>query len=241
MRMNLGAWCMLAPALTLHAQTAGSADPVARYFVVFLRPDPARQPLAKADGERIQSAHMANIRSMAQRGVLAAAGPFDDTPATISGIFVLKAGSLESAQAIAAQDPTVIGYRNTADVHAWQGPPGIGDEYFRLHKLNPGMPENMQAHPLCILSRGPAWEDQGGTREALLMAHERYTARLREQGKLSAAGSMGGSGDLVGLTIFRPIPLEEAQRLLQEDPAVLAGVLRVELHTWWSSDHVLPW
>ena len=33
----------------------------------------------------------------------------------------------------------------------------------------------------------------------------------------------------------------EAQRLLEEDPAVKGDVLRVEWHRWWCSEHVLPW
>ena len=39
-------------------------------FLVFLRPDPARKPLPPAEAERIQTAHMANIKSMAANGVL---------------------------------------------------------------------------------------------------------------------------------------------------------------------------
>jgi uncharacterized protein YciI len=184
---------------------------------------------------------MANIRKMAEDGVLIAAGPFDDTPITISGMFVFKVGSLQSAQAIAAQDPTVTEHRNTVDVHAWQGPPGIAVEYFRLHKLNPNTPENMQVHPLCVLYRGIAWEEKLRTRDALLVAHQRYVDRLRDQGKLGAAGGIEAPDDLLGLVIFKSISLEEAQRLLSEDPAVQAGVLRVEYHSWWSSDYVLPW
>jgi hypothetical protein len=38
--------------------------------VVFLRPDPARKPLALEERQRIQDAHMANIRRMADDGVL---------------------------------------------------------------------------------------------------------------------------------------------------------------------------
>jgi hypothetical protein len=43
------------------------------------------------------------------------------------------------------------------------------------------------------------------------------------------------------MVIFKQVPPEEAQRLLGEDPAVQAGVPRVEYHNWWSSAHVLPW
>jgi uncharacterized protein YciI len=227
--------------ITLYGQTAAAPNATTRYYVAFLRPDPARKPLSKADGDRIQSAHMANIRKMAQDGVLVSAGPFDDTPTTISGIFIFNVDSLQSAQTIAAQDPTVIEHRNTIDVHAWQGPPGIGVEYFRLHKLDPRTPENMQVHPLCMVYRGTAWKDKARTRESLLVAHTQYLDHLRKQDKLSAAGSIEASDDFLGLVIFKPISIDDAQGLLQEDPAVQAGVLRIEYHRWWSSDHVLPW
>lgn len=227
--------------ISLYAQTTAAPNATTRYYVAFLRPDPARKPLSKADGDRIQSAHMANIRKMAQDGVLVSAGPFDDTPTTISGIFIFNVDSLQSAHAIAAQDPTVIEHRNTVDVHAWQGPPGIGVEYFRLHKLDPKTPENMQVHPLCMVYRGTTWEEKARTREPLLLAHERYVDHLKEQDKLSAAGSIEAADDFLGLVIFKPISIDDAQNLLQEDPAVQAGVLRIEYHRWWSSDHVLPW
>ena len=57
------------------AQEKAVAEGTTRYYVVFLRPDPSRKTLAKDEGERIQSAHMANIRKMAQDGILIAAGP----------------------------------------------------------------------------------------------------------------------------------------------------------------------
>jgi uncharacterized protein YciI len=227
-------------AVSLYARpNVAAVSPTARYYVVFLRPDPARKPLAKEEGERIQAAHMANIHKMANDGVLMAAGPFDDKPTTISGIFVFKSDSLQTAQAIAAQDPTVVAHRNTVDVHAWEGPPGIGVEYFRLHALDPKTPENMQVHPLCLVYRGTAWEDK--QRDSLVEAHVRYIDGLKEQGKLGAAGRIDAPDDLLGLVIFKPTSVEEAQRLLEDDPAVKAGVLRVEYHHWWSSDHVLPW
>ena len=135
------------------------------------------KPPVKDEGERIQFAHMANIRKMAQDGILMSAGPFDDKPNTINGSFVFRFDAqvppLESARQIAAQDPTVLEHRNTVDAHVWSGPQGIGDEYFRLHKLDPKTPENMQVHPLCMFYRGPAWEQQAVQRETLLRDHAR--------------------------------------------------------------------
>jgi uncharacterized protein YciI len=234
--LSLSAQSNVAP-----SQPNATQNPTTRYYVVFLRPDPSRRTVSKDDGDRIQNAHMANIRKMAGDGVLIAAGPFDDSPATISGIFVLKAASLQSAQDLARQDPTVVEHRNTVDVYAWQGPPELGAEYIRLHKLNPKTPENMQAHPLCLLYRGTTAEGRVGTHNSLLDLHERYIDDLRRQGKLGAAGRIETSDHLLSLVIFRAIPLEEAHRLLQADPAVRSGMLRMECHTWWSSDHVLPW
>jgi uncharacterized protein YciI len=245
MLMNRVVLSIFLAALSLGAQTTASPtttaapNATAPYYVVFLRPDPVRKVLAKEDGERIQAAHMANIHKMASDGVLVAAGPFDDEPTTISGVFFFKTDSLQRAQAIAAQDPTVLEHRNSVDVHGWAGPPGIGVEYFRLHALDAKMPENMQVHPLCMVYRGTAWES--GQRDSLLVEHERYIERLKEQGKLGAAGKIDAPDDLVGLVIFKPTSLEEARRVLGEDPAVQAGVLRIEYHHWWSSDHVLPW
>jgi uncharacterized protein YciI len=241
MRKMRIAWALLA-VLWLQPVLSGLATgDGTRYFVVFLRRDPERKPLTKEEGERIQSAHMANIHKMAADGVLIAAGPFEDEPPTISGIFVFKTDSLETAKRIAAGDPTVVEHRNIADVHAWMGPPGIGDEYRRLHAQDPKTPENMQVHPLCMMYRGAAWESMGDQRDSLMAAHRKYIVQLREHGKLSAAGPMEQPGDLVGLVIYRPIASEEARRLEEADPAVKAGVLRVEYHQWWSSDHVLPW
>jgi uncharacterized protein YciI len=216
----------LALALPLAAQTAATD----LYYLVFLRPAPDRTALAQADAERIQSAHMANIGSMAKRGVLVAAGPFGDQPTTISGVFFFKTGSIEEARRIAAQDPTVVEHRNVVEVFAWRGPKGLGEEYARLHKADPKMPEDMGVHPFVMLRRG----------EGEARGHCEYVAGLRRGGKLAAAGPIEGGGDLLEVLIFNRIPDDEAKRLVEDDPAVKAGALRPEHHRWWSAAHVLP-
>ena len=227
--------------LTL-ALAAMAQESTALYYVVFLRPDPARKTLSKEEGERIQNAHMANILKMASDGLLAAAGPFENDPPPISGIFVMKAKSLEEAERIAGQDPTVQEHRNTIDIHPWRAPAGIGDEYFRLHKEHPETPENMGVHPLMILVHGPGWDTTAPEDRVVAMAnHILYIQKLHREGKLAAAGSMEGDPKMVGMVVFQRIPLEDARRLIAEDPAVKASLVSVEPHRWWSSDHVLPW
>ena len=205
------------------------------YYLVFLRPDPARKPLAPADSERIQAAHMANIQAMADRGVLVAAGPFGDTPPTISGVFVFKTASLDEARRIGAQDPTVLEHRNLVEVHQWRGPAGIGAEYFRLHRQDPKTPQDMGVQPFCMLFRGPAWKESADLRE-----HDDYLARLRRDKTLAASGPIEADPSLVAIAVFNRMPDDEARRLIESDPAVKSGLLRVEYHRWWCAAHVLP-
>jgi uncharacterized protein YciI len=203
------------------------------YYLVFLRPAADRKALPAAEMERIQNAHMANIHSMADRGVLVAAGPFGDTPPTISGVFVFRTGSLEEARRIASADPTVVEHRNTVDVLAWRGPKGIGEEYVRLHKADRKTPEDMGIQPFFLL-RGH------GADEGALKAHDAYIAELRRQGKIGAAGAVEGDADIAAVAIFRRMPDAEARALMDADPAVKSGALRVEAHRWWCAAHVLP-
>jgi uncharacterized protein YciI len=210
------------------------AQPSELYYMAFLRPAPDRKPLPQAEMERIQTAHMANIRSMAARGVLVAAGPFGDTPPTISGVFVFRTGSLEEARRIASEDPTVVEHRNTVDVLAWRGPKGIGEEYVQLHKMDPKTPEDMGIQPFFLLRRG------NGVKAAALNEHDGYLAELRRQGKIAAAGAVEGDADVASVVIFRRMAEAEARGLIDADPAVKSGALRPEFHNWWCAAHVLP-
>ncbi|HKE24692.1 MAG TPA: YciI family protein [Bryobacteraceae bacterium] len=218
------------------AQATPAADSTDVYYLIFLKSDPARKALSKEEGERIMAAHMANIHSMADRGVLVAAGPFDDKPAMISGIFFLRASSFVEARRIAMQDPTVVEHRNQVDEHAWRGPKEIGAEYFRLHKDKPDTPEGMGVQPLFLIYRGARWAD----REQLWSAHIDYLAGLQRDGKLAMQGPTDGEDELSAMVVFNRISDEEAQRLMSKDPAVKANVLRTEFHRWWCAEHVIP-
>ncbi|HLJ17938.1 MAG TPA: YciI family protein [Bryobacteraceae bacterium] len=217
------------------AQMTPSHSPSETYYVVFLRPDPARKPISKEEGERIQKNHMANIMSMADHGILVAAGPFEDKPTTITGVFIFRVSSLQDAQQIASADPTVQAHRNIVEVHAWRGPKGIGEEYVRLHKEKPETPEGMGIQPLFLIYHGPGWSPSAQTD-----GHARYLAQLRAEGKVAMFGPTEGRDELVGIIVFNRVPDEEAQRLISADAAIAANQLRAEFHHWWCAEHVLP-
>jgi uncharacterized protein YciI len=216
---------------------SAARDGLRRYYIVFLRPNPSRKPIPVAERQRIQAAHMANINKMADDGILVAAGPMEDDPATISGIFVFNSPSLKDASGVAALDPTVVEGRNTVDAHEWIGPAGIGDRYFSEKKANSGMKAVMAAHAFCILKRGPSWSGSAGAGGA----RELFVESLRSAGALGAAGPVVGDPAIEWIVIFKSQSLEEAKRSLERDPDVRAGRLSVEYHRWWSADGVLPW
>jgi uncharacterized protein len=199
-------------ALPLAGQTTDT------YYLVFLRPAADRKALPKEEGERIQAAHMANIHSLADRGVLVAAGPFGDNPTTISGVFVFKAASLDEAKRIAAADPTVVAHRNTVDGITWTGPKAVGEQYKRLHAADPKTPDDMGIHPFVLLRRTPAAAD---------------LARLRAERKVIAAGPISDSAEFRYLLVFARVPDDEARRLTPGD-------LQPEFHRWYCAAHVFP-
>jgi uncharacterized protein YciI len=190
-----------------------------------------------AERDRIQAAHMANIQRMAAEGVLIAAGPMEDKMPTISGIFILRAPSLAEAKRIVLQDPTVAEKRNSADVHSWAGPKGVGVAYFQWRQAHPDAKDTMAVHAFCLLLHGPAWKDDPQSDGE----HAVFIDSLRRAGLLAAAGGTEDDPEIFALCVFKSDSIEEAQRIIGQDPAVRSGRLAAEFHQWWTADLVLPW
>jgi uncharacterized protein len=64
--------------------------------------------------------------------------------------------------------------------------------------------------------------------------HLEYMNRLESEGKLFASGPFIQEGVLVGdgLTILRTDTLEEARKLMEEEPLIKRGLRNFELHVW---------
>jgi uncharacterized protein len=65
--------------------------------------------------------------------------------------------------------------------------------------------------------------------------HMKNMGRLAQMGKLLVAGPMGDDTELRGIFILDCATIEEAKALVDTDPAVIAGSLRPEYHTWWTA------
>jgi uncharacterized protein YciI len=73
------------------------------------------------------------------------------------------------------------------------------------------------------------------TLERIQREHLAYLESLRAAGHVVTNGPVLDPPDpsLRGLVFYRTGSLDEARRLAEQDPAVLAGRLAVEVMTWW--------
>jgi uncharacterized protein YciI len=90
---------------------------------------------------------------------------------------------------------------------------------------------------MSLLKRGPKW-DVTQTKETtpLHQQHIAYVQSLLESGKAVIAGPLGDDGEVRGIYIFRTKSADEARGWAENDPAVKAGHLSVEMHPWWAED-----
>ena len=88
---------------------------------------------------------------------------------------------------------------------------------------------------LVLLRRGEAAGAFAGEElERLQEEHLAYLRALRERGPLTVAGPFGEQSDerLRGLCVYA-VGVDEARELAEQDPAVRAGRLAVEVLSWY--------
>lgn len=111
-------------------------------------------------------------------------------------------------------------------------------------RRHPGVPSEkgdpppewaMRTYVLVLIHRGPYRPASDGERDRLLHEHLASNARLHAEGKLILAGPMRDDGDLRGIFLFDSASVEEVRGWCAGDPAIAAGVFRVEIHPWYSA------
>jgi uncharacterized protein YciI len=102
------------------------------YYFGLLTRGPAAGTGTPAEREKIQAAHLANIKRLHDAGKILVAGPFADN-GEWRGIFIYKCASLEEAQALANTDPAVQAGRLKIEIHPWMTAKGyIRDPEFLM-------------------------------------------------------------------------------------------------------------
>lgn len=95
----------------------------------------------------------------------------------------------------------------------------------------------MRSYVLAILKTGPKdAEIKGETRSELFKGHFSNMTRLANEGLLSVAGPFGKNDKTFrGLFILNVKTVEEAQKLVETDPTIKAGIFIVDLVPWYGS------
>ena len=94
----------------------------------------------------------------------------------------------------------------------------------------------MKKYVIAFLYRGDRVSEYSETeRNEIQKGHMANIAKLAEAGKMVLAGPFFGNEELRGLFFFAVESLEEAKVLTESDPAVKAGVLKMDLKEWYGS------
>jgi uncharacterized protein len=94
----------------------------------------------------------------------------------------------------------------------------------------------MRKYVMAFLLRGDkVSEFTPEQRSEIQAGHMANIGKMAEMGKLIVAGPFMGNGDLRGIYIFDVQTLDEAKALTETDPAIKAGVLKMDLKEWYGS------
>lgn len=201
------------------------------FHMAILKRGPKWTAADTPEAKRIQEEHVKYVLSTIDSGKTVIAGPFTDG-GEIAGVFVFRAPSAAEAKAWAEADPSVVSGHHIVEMHPWWSE----DIFGKASK-----PLRLVPMYFAFLTRGEKWTpEKTPATEEIQKGHMANINRLADLKKLIAAGPFGDNGRLRGIFVFRVGSLEEAKALTATDPAVQAGRLAMEMHTWMVPEGVLP-
>jgi uncharacterized protein YciI len=214
---------LLAPLLTGEQQKSEPPLKLVQFQMALLRKGPKWSAEQTKETMQLHQEHVAYVTSLLESGKAMIAGPLSDET-DLRGLYIFRSQSADDAKAWAENDPAVKAGRLVAEMHPWWAE----DVMKRANT-----PLKLITVYLAFLKRGASWTAAETTENAELQkAHLANIRHLAEMKKLVTAGPFGDNGDLRGIFVFRVGSLEEAKALCATDPAVKAGHLSVELHSW---------
>jgi len=93
----------------------------------------------------------------------------------------------------------------------------------------------MKQYVMAFLLKGDKSSADSTEAARLQRAHLDNITKMAGEGKLLLAGPFLDNTDLRGIYLFNVSTVEEAIELTASDPAIKAGVLKMELHPWYGS------
>ena len=109
--------------LHVHAQEVKSSLPaIDKYWFVMIKTGP-NTGLDSLERSKLFNGHMANMKRLADEGILKIAGPFGKNDFQWRGIFILDCETLEEAQQHVSSDPAVKAGLFDVDIVPWYSSP----------------------------------------------------------------------------------------------------------------------
>ena len=94
----------------------------------------------------------------------------------------------------------------------------------------------MKMYVLVILKSGSNTVENKAVRDSLFAGHMQNIGRLVDMGKLIVAGPLGKNDKTYrGIFILNVTTFEEANQLMEADPAIKEKLLEPELYNWYGS------
>ncbi len=102
------------------------------YVMAFLKKGPNRDR-SKAESEKLQRAHLDNIKRLADEGKLVLAGPFLND-GDIRGIYIFNVASVDEAKVLTETDPAIQAGSLVMELVPWYGTAAL-TEVNHIHKF----------------------------------------------------------------------------------------------------------
>jgi uncharacterized protein YciI len=202
-------------------------------FYLCLLVDGSNRNNPKGDVAEIQAAHFAHLKALMANGKGVIAGPIAGSEGRLRGILVLRAASLEEARAVALADPAAKAGLFNIEILPWYAADEIMKPVFN--------PADLTTYYFGFLKKGAAWTpEQTAATKQLQAEHMAHLEASGKTGKLVIAGPISDGGDIRGILVYKTASIGEAKAIAAADPAVKAGRLKVEMHTWLVSKGALP-
>ena len=94
----------------------------------------------------------------------------------------------------------------------------------------------MKMYVLVVLKTGSNTSENSSTTDSLFAGHLSNINKLAEENKLVVAGPFGkNDNDFRGIFILNVNTLNEANKILETDPAIKAKLLKPDLYSWYGS------
>jgi uncharacterized protein YciI len=88
-------------------------------------------------------------------------------------------------------------------------------------------------YTMVFLKAGPNREQDAESTAKIQQEHLRHLLTLRAQGMLLINGPVLDDSVLKGVSIYNSTNKDEIRKLVEADPAIIAGRLTYEIHSWF--------